>query len=94
LKALPGTASYKDLLEVPENKIAELIDGELYVWSRPAARDANAASVLAMFIGPAYHLGINGPGDWWIHSQPEVHLGEHVLVPDRAGWRRERMPTL
>ena len=26
--------------------------------------------------------------------EPELHLGEHVLVPDLAGWRRERMPEL
>jgi Uma2 family endonuclease len=26
--------------------------------------------------------------------EPELHLGEDVLVPDLAGWRRERMPAL
>jgi Uma2 family endonuclease len=25
-------------------------------------------------------------------TEPELHLGEDVLVPDIAGWRRERMP--
>ncbi len=25
--------------------------------------------------------------------EPELHLGEDVLVPDWAGWRRERMPV-
>jgi Uma2 family endonuclease len=25
-------------------------------------------------------------------DEPEIHLGENVLVPDLAGWRRERMP--
>ena len=24
--------------------------------------------------------------------EPELHLGEQVMVPDLAGWRRERMP--
>jgi Uma2 family endonuclease len=26
--------------------------------------------------------------------EPELHLDAHVLVPDLAGWRRQRMPTL
>lgn len=34
------------------------------------------------------------PGGWWVLDQPELHLGEHVLVPDLAGWRRERLPAI
>src|SRR5207244_2858468 len=34
------------------------------------------------------------PGGWWILFEPALHLGEDVLVPDHAGWRRERMPAL
>jgi Uma2 family endonuclease len=41
--------------------------------------------------GP-YDLGRGGPGGWWIVDEPELHLGEDILVPDLAGWRRERMP--
>jgi Uma2 family endonuclease len=26
--------------------------------------------------------------------EPELHLGEHVTVPDLAGWRRARLPRL
>ena len=26
--------------------------------------------------------------------EPELHLGEHVAVPDLAAWRRERLPAL
>ena len=26
--------------------------------------------------------------------EPEIHLGPQVLVPDLAGWRRERLPEL
>lgn len=29
-----------------------------------------------------------------ILDEPELHLGQHVLVPDLAGWRRTRMPEL
>ena len=27
-------------------------------------------------------------------SEPELHLGPHVVVPDIAAWRVERMPTI
>lgn len=36
--------------------------------------------------------GRGGPGGWWILDEPELHLHGDVLVPDLAGWRRERMP--
>jgi Uma2 family endonuclease len=87
-------ATYEDLLKVPENMIAELIDGELYAWPRPAGPHTNAASVLGMIIGSAFQLGINGPGGWWIQDEPELHLAKDVLVPDLAGWRKERMPEI
>lgn len=29
-----------------------------------------------------------------ILHEPELHFGEDVLVPDLAGWRRERMPEM
>ena len=47
-----------------------------------------------MVLGPPYHRGIGGPGGWRILDEPELHLGEHVVVPDLAGWRRERMPAM
>jgi Uma2 family endonuclease len=87
-------ATYDDLMKVPENLIAELIDGELYAWPRPAGPHARFSSVLGMEIGPPYDRGRNGPGGWWILDEPELHLGENVLVPDLAGWRRERMPEI
>jgi Uma2 family endonuclease len=27
-------------------------------------------------------------------DEPELHLGDDILVPDLAGWRRERMPAV
>ena len=35
-----------------------------------------------------------GLSGWRILDEPELHLGADVLVPDLAGWRRERMPKL
>lgn len=39
-------------------------------------------------------MGRGGPGGWVILDEPELHLAEDVLVPDLAGWRRERLPVL
>jgi len=41
-----------------------------------------------------FHFGKGGPGGWRILTEPELHLGKQVLVPDIAGWRLERMPRL
>jgi Uma2 family endonuclease len=32
-----------------------------------------------------------GSGGWWLLFEPELHLGSDTVVPDWAGWRRERM---
>jgi Uma2 family endonuclease len=85
-------ATYEDLMQVPDNMVAELIDGQLYASPRPAGPHTNAASALGFFLGPAYQFGRGGPGGWWIHVEPELHFGRNVLVPDISGWRRERMP--
>jgi Uma2 family endonuclease len=87
-------ATYDDLLNVPENMVAELIDGDLYTSPRPAGPHARFASALGMDIGTPYDRGRGGPGGWWIVDEPELHLDEQVLVPDLAGWRRVRMPRI
>ncbi len=87
-------ATYEDIVELPEWKVGEIVDGDLYVSPRPAPRHSLAESgVGAMLSGPFQH-GVGGPGGWWILDEPELHLGGDVLVPDLAGWRRERMPSL
>jgi Uma2 family endonuclease len=97
----PRRATYADLQAVPDTKVAELIHGTLYVMPRPASRHATASSRLTMEIGGPFDRGRGGPGGWRILLEPELHFpdptapGEHnALVPDLAGWRRERMPEL
>ena len=45
-------------------------------------------------IGP-FDRGRGGPGGWYIVVEPELHFDDKrlILVPDVAGWRRERMPN-
>lgn len=87
-------ATYEDLVDVPEHLVAEIVDGELWTSPRPAPRHAWAYASLAGLIGPPFSHGRGGPGGWRIIAEPELHLGPDVLVPDLAGWRRERMPHL
>ena len=88
-------ATYDDLLSVPDGLVAEIIHGVLITQLRPAAPHALATSRLGIKLGGPFDLGNGGPGGWWILDEPELHLrGGHVLVPDLAGWRRERMPRL
>jgi len=85
-------ATYEDLLKVPDNLVAELIDGELYTSPRPGRDHARTSSVLGARLTPPFDIGDGGPGGWWIIDEPELHLGRHALVPDLGGWRRERTP--
>lgn len=82
------------MLDAPEHVVAQLIDGELQLSPRPSFPHAAAASALGEELGPPFKRGRGGPGGWWILDEPELHLGDDVLVPDLAGWRRERMPEL
>lgn len=87
-------ATYEDVLNAPRHMVAEILFGTLRTHPRPAPRHTLASSRLGSRLGRAFDEGIDGPGGWWILDEPEVHLGEHVLVPDLAGWRTERLPEL
>jgi len=87
-------ATYADLEAVPPHQVAELVDGELYVSPRPASPHAYAATALHGELYNPFNRGRGGPGGWLLLIEPELHLGEDVLVPDLAGWRRERMPRM
>ena len=85
-------ATYQDVLDAPPHRVAEVVDGVLYTNPRPAAPHALAASALEIDLGAAFQFGRGGPGGWWIIVEPELHFGDDILVPDLAGWRRDRMP--
>jgi hypothetical protein len=57
-------ATYEDVLNAPENKVAEILDGELVLSPRPALRHARAASRLGAFLGDPFDRGRGGPGGW------------------------------
>ena len=87
---------YAELLALPENVVGEVIAGELHTQPRPSGPHALASSSLGADIHGAFQRGRGGPGGWWIIDEPELHFvrDKEVLVPDIAGWRRERMPRI
>lgn len=88
------SATYDDLKRLPENLVGEIIDGELFASPRPASPHAHAGMAVSGGLWGSFGGGGPGPGGWWILPEPELHFGADVLVPDVAGWRRERMPKM
>ena len=84
---------YEDVLNAPENKVAEILDGELFlsraaasrhaVWPRRGSAESSGHSTTTA-----------GPGGWWILDEPELALRRGRPRPDLAGWRRDRMPAI
>jgi Uma2 family endonuclease len=94
-------ATYADLEALPSNTVGQILHGILYAMPRPASLHTLACSSLGdELVGP-FQKSRGGPGGWWILDEPELHFanprvkaGKDVLVPDLAGWRRERMPEV
>ncbi len=81
-------------LDAPETVVAEIVDGELSLMPRPRPRHAHAATRLAGEFRPFGNPRGDEPGGWVLLIEPELELGAKpdVLIPDLAGWRRERVP--
>jgi Uma2 family endonuclease len=92
----PRRATYEDVLAAPPDKVAEVLDGSLYLQPRPAMPHTHAASTLGGELLPPFSRGRGGPGGWVILDEPELHLGAEpdILVPDLGGWRRSRLPSV
>jgi Uma2 family endonuclease len=83
-------ATYADVEAAPEHLVAEIIDGELMTHPRPSPRHNAAAAALSARLGP-FQPGSGGPGGWVFFVETEIRFGNDLLVPDIAGWRRERL---
>ncbi len=91
LKTKLRPATYADIEALPPNMVGEILFGVLHAMPRPGPRHGLAANRLSHAVTGPFDLGQGGPGGWIFLVEPELHLGEHVVVPDIAGWRRERL---
>jgi len=48
-----------------------------------------ATSLTWALFGP-FAQGLNGPGGWVILAEPNILFGEQLLIPDLAGWEKDR----
>jgi len=87
-------ATYADLQAVSPTLVAEIIDGDLVTHPRPLPRHGIAAMELGGELRAAFGRGPRGPGGWIFMPEPELHLGPDIVVPDLAGWRRERFAAM
>lgn len=90
----PRPATYADLEAVPPHLVAEILFGALVTHPRPAPGHGATAGSLNIEIGGPFQKGRGGPGGWVFIPEPELHLGPHVVVPDLAGWRTDRLPYI
>ena len=93
----PRPAKAEELLALPDERAAEIIDGRLVEKAAPSILHGQAQGWLLGVLLPAFHRRSGGavPGGWWLAPEVEVELAPgQVYRPDVAGWRRERMPTL
>ena len=92
-KSVIKFATYEDLHGIPDNMIGEIVDGELIVTPRPSRKHGLAATVLGSRLTPPYYFGESGgPGGWVFIIEPEISFGANIIVPDLAGWRRDKFP--
>ena len=90
-----SSASLADLESLPDTVVGEILDGTLYMHPRPPPRHVHFGGRLSRELQGSFELGQGGPGGWWILIEPGIQVeGSSEFVPDMAGWRRERLPSL
>ncbi len=91
LKPKPRPATYADIEALPPNMVGEIIHGVLHAHPRPAPRLAFAKTRLGAELSRAFDRKERGGEHWYVLCEPELHFGGAVVVPDVAGWKRERL---
>lgn len=100
LKSVDFEELYQQLRALPPGRRGEIIGGELVTSPRPVPLHGQGAIQIGTDV--VYHFGRrpgggDHPGGWLLLPEPELHLeagiSTHVLSPDIAGWKRERLPA-
>jgi hypothetical protein len=87
----PRPVTYADIEALPPHVVGEILFGVLHTHPRPAPRHARAVGRLQYEVTGPFDIGLGGPGGWIFLFEPELHLGRHIVVPDIAGWKIERL---
>jgi len=89
-------ATIDDLLSVPEEHRAELINGDLIYHGQASPRHGKAQRTLGGILDPFDRKGgTGGPGGWWILTEAGVRYSLRTACRhDLAGWKRDRLPLL
>jgi len=72
--AAERSATYEDLLDLPENVVGEIIHGVLYAHPRPRSVPLNVEGALISDLMSPFQRGRGGPGGWWILVEPGIEL--------------------
>jgi Uma2 family endonuclease len=90
---IPPKATEADFRALPDDRKAHLVEGQIYCHARPRVSHAELIGALHQELANTYRdKRRGGPGGWVFLIEPELKLGQDILAPDIAGWRRERMP--
>jgi hypothetical protein len=88
-KPNPRAPTLADLDALPPGVVGEIIEGVLYTMTKPRIRHQRTTRVIGGRIGDRFDDGIDGPGGWWIVTEPGIELpNTPEISPDVAGWRR------
>lgn len=87
-------ATYQDVLDAPDDKIAEVVNGVLHLSSRPRWKHQSVAGALHIELGARFRQGRGNRGGWVLLPELELHLGDDILVPDLVGYRYEHLPII
>jgi Uma2 family endonuclease len=93
--AVPKLATFQDLLGRGPSR-EEILGGEIVEKASPSPEHGRAQRAIGRYLGGPFDDDHErgGPGGWWILTEVAVELERHeVVLPDVAGWRRERLPN-
>src|SRR5450755_2102458 len=96
-KKLGRPATLADIEALPPDLKGEILDGELYVMTRPRARQVELGSLIGGDLVPPFRRGRGGPGGWWILAPPGIELpgspGAPPISPAGAASGCRRFPS-
>jgi Uma2 family endonuclease len=87
-------ATAKDLIGLPEDVAAEVINGTIVEKAAPSAEHGDAQLGLGAIVRREFHGkgGGSRAGGWWVFTEVEIELEAHETYrPDLVGWRRDRV---